>query len=65
MTFDFQRSTQVKIFFCLKEQIIISYPIFIDTFYLNVFLRRSTSKSSIDTSSRTVLGIFDFKIIKA
>ena len=64
LTFDLQRSTQVKT--CLKAHIIISYLTSIDTFYLEVFFRRSTSKSYIDTfsPSRTVFEIFDFQVFR-
>ena len=55
-----------KYFCCLKAHIIISYLTSIDTFYLEVFLRRSTSKSSIDTFSlfRTVFEILTFKVFR-
>ena len=48
---------------CLKAHIIISDLTSIDIFYLDLFLRHSTSKSSIDTCSlsRTVFEIFDLK----
>ena len=53
-------------FCCLKAHIIISDLISIDIFYLDVFLRHLTSKSSIDTCSlsRTVFDIFDFKVFR-
>ena len=67
LTFDLQRSTQVKIVLLFESPyIIVPYLLSIDTFYLEVFFRRSTSKSSIDTFSlsRTVFEIFDFKVFR-
>ena len=67
LTFDLQRSTQIKIVLLFESPyIIVPYLLFIDTFYLEVFFRRSTRKSSIDTFSlsRTVFEIFDFKAFR-
>ena len=69
LTFDLQRSTQVKNIFAvwtLKAHIIISCIVSIDTFYLEVFLRRSTSKSSIDPfcQSHNLFEILDFKVFR-
>ena len=51
---------------CLKAHTIIFYLTSIDTFYLEMFLRRSTAKSSIGTFSlsRTIFEIFDFKVFR-
>ena len=56
----------IKYFCGLKAYIIISNLTTIDTFYFELFLIRSTSKSSIDTFplSRTVFEIFDFKVFR-
>ena len=51
LTFDLQRSTQVKIDLLFESPyIIVPYLLSINTFYLELFFRRSTSKSSFTLS---------------
>ena len=56
-------NTSQKHFCCLKAHIIISYLTSIDTFYLEVLLRRSTSKCRVFLS-RTVFEICDLKVFR-